>query len=172
MLSGIIMSFYSVGAILWVIITKQIANPDNLKPDEIVHVHGKDEKFFSKDSSIVGQVPIMLRTLGFIFAGLIIIATITINKRVIPTISLSNLPVTEGFTQSNLDLSGDTSPFVNSLPNSLSPIPQRLTLKKIVERKKPPLRKFTVKKALLHRTFWHIFIMLMCSMAYTDFMKP
>lgn len=36
MLSGIIMSCYSFGAIFWVLLTKAIANPENLKPTEIV----------------------------------------------------------------------------------------------------------------------------------------
>lgn len=47
-----------------------------------------------------------------------------------------------------------------------------MSLRGLIDRKKAPLRKLTLKQATIHRTFWHIFIMLMCSMAFSDFMKP
>jgi sugar phosphate permease len=41
-----------------------------------------------------------------------------------------------------------------------------------MKRPKAPLRKLSVKQSLQHRTFWHIFLMMMFSMAFVDFMKP
>ena len=41
-----------------------------------------------------------------------------------------------------------------------------------MKRPKAPLRNLSVKQSLQHRTFWHIFLMMMFSMAFVDFMKP
>jgi MFS family permease len=57
MLSGLIMSFYSVGAIVWVLITKSIANPNNLKPDDHQQFGDVTEDFFSQNSPVVANVP-------------------------------------------------------------------------------------------------------------------
>jgi len=55
---------------------------------------------------------------------------------------------------------------------SVSPMVQRMTVKKLMERPKAPLRKLTVKQSLCHRTFWHISTMMMLSFAFADFLKP
>ena len=47
-----------------------------------------------------------------------------------------------------------------------------MKLKKILDRNKPPLQRLTLKQAIFHRTFWHIFVMLMCSMSFSYFLKP
>lgn len=95
MISGLIMSCYSVGAIIWVIITKQIANPDNIKPDIIIILEDKKEKFYSPDSEIVKNVPLMLRTLGYIYLSFIVMAVALVNKRnTLPIVKkISNITV-------------------------------------------------------------------------------
>ena len=47
-----------------------------------------------------------------------------------------------------------------------------MTLKQVVKRAKAPLSRFTLVLAVKHRTFWHIFFMLLCSMSFCDFFKP
>ncbi len=47
-----------------------------------------------------------------------------------------------------------------------------MTVKNLVKRAKAPLRKLSVKQSLSHRTFWHIFVMMMFSFAFADFLKP
>jgi len=82
MISGIIMSCYSIGAIFWIFISKAIANPDNIKPTDVYVVGDKTEYFYSADSEVVKNVPIMLRTLAIIYAVMIVGAVICVNKRV------------------------------------------------------------------------------------------
>lgn len=55
---------------------------------------------------------------------------------------------------------------------AVSPFMNTMNLNKIMQRSKPPLRKLTIKQSMLHPTFWHIFFMLLLSMAFSDFMKP
>lgn len=103
MLSGIIMSSYSVGAILWVLITKQIANPNNLKPDVNQIVGDKVEHYFGADSIVVANVPLMLQTLGYCYLVMIALAVLLINKRVMPTIEQKHLPMMDGFSIGNFN---------------------------------------------------------------------
>ena len=57
MISGLILSCYSVGAIIWIIITTSIANPNNQTADLII-VNGDDhEKLYGPDSDVVKNVP-------------------------------------------------------------------------------------------------------------------
>jgi MFS family permease len=83
MISGSIMSCYSVGAIFWILLSKQVANPNNIKPLDIYR-HGEDkvEYFYTADSEVVKNVPIMLRTLAIIYAAMIVAATVCISKRI------------------------------------------------------------------------------------------
>ena len=53
MISGLIMSCYSVAAIFWLLITKEIANPNNVKPTDVFVVGDKTEYFYSPDSEVV-----------------------------------------------------------------------------------------------------------------------
>ncbi len=46
LISGIILSSYSVGAIFWILITKAVANPRNESPMEIYIIEGKKESFY------------------------------------------------------------------------------------------------------------------------------
>lgn len=55
---------------------------------------------------------------------------------------------------------------------AVSPIAKKMNLGKIVKRAKAPLARFTLKLAVQHGTFWHIFVMLLCSMSFCDFFKP
>jgi sugar phosphate permease len=59
-----------------------------------------------------------------------------------------------------------------TLAGSVSPMVQRMSVKKLIKRPKAPLRKLTVKQSLTHRTFWHISAMMMFSFAFADFLKP
>lgn len=177
MLSGIIMSCYSVGAILWVIITKELANPHNLKPkdDHPLFPIDEEEKFYSPQSDVVANVPTMLRTLAYIYFSMIVAATLLINKRGEPPTDqeFHNQMMMDGFS-SHGAMSSDRAETVISTPYSgtISPKVQRYSLQKLIKRQRPPLRKLTLRQSLEHRTFWHIFAMLLCSMAYSDFMKP
>ena len=47
------MSCYSVAAIFWLLITKEIANPNNVKPTDVFVVGDKTEYFYSPDSEVV-----------------------------------------------------------------------------------------------------------------------
>lgn len=58
------------------------------------------------------------------------------------------------------------------LAGTVSPISKRMSLGHLVKRAKPPLARFSLKQAVQHRTFWHIFLMLLCSMSFCDFFKP
>jgi hypothetical protein len=75
------MSCYSVGAIIWVIVTKQIANPKNLKPREDKPSGDVDEYFYSPQSDVVANVPTMLRTLAYIYLVMIILSFLLVNRR-------------------------------------------------------------------------------------------
>jgi hypothetical protein len=47
-----------------------------------------------------------------------------------------------------------------------------MSVQNLMKRSKAPLRKLSVKQSLSHRTFWHIFTMMMFSFAFADFLKP
>jgi MFS transporter, OFA family, oxalate/formate antiporter len=81
MISGLILSCYSVGAIVWTLITKYIANPNNEKPLEILQIGDKKEYFYTADQDVVKNVPQMFRTLAFIYIGMIALSVVLINKR-------------------------------------------------------------------------------------------
>ena len=49
LISGLILSCYSIGAILWVVTTMQLANPHNQKPGEIYINGDKKENFYKAD---------------------------------------------------------------------------------------------------------------------------
>lgn len=124
MISGLIMSCYSVGAVLWVILTKQIANPQNLKPDLNVKVGDEMEHFFTPNSDVVKNVPMMLRTLGFIYLGMIVLATIFVNKRVMPLNEEPlYLPMIDGFSSVGCDTTRNMSVITNpALAGTVSPL--------------------------------------------------
>ena len=44
-----------------------------------------DEKFYTPQSDVVANVPTMLRTLGWIYLVMLLLAVVLINKRVMPT---------------------------------------------------------------------------------------
>ena len=53
MISGIILCCLSVGAIVWVLLTTLVANPNNAHADMQIVVRGYTEKLFSADSDVV-----------------------------------------------------------------------------------------------------------------------
>lgn len=170
MMSGLIMSCYSVGAILWVIITKELANPNNLKPKEDHPTGIEDEKFYSPQSDVVANVPGMLRALSYIYLGLTIASTILINKRG-NTDRRDELG--RPLLMDHMDGATTTASVIQpGYAGTMTPNLNKMNMKKLISRNKPPLRKFSLKQSLMHRTFWHIFAMLLFSMAFTDFMKP
>lgn len=144
------MSSYSIGSILWILVCQFFANPHNLEPDT-------PEKFYSKDSEVVANVPSMLMAMGTISGAYYLMACILVNRRVFRGGSVRHTSV-DSHTSINI--------------GKVSPRARVMTLKQIVEKSKPPLRKLTLKQALSHRTFWHIIMMLFCSMSFCDFIKP
>jgi OFA family oxalate/formate antiporter-like MFS transporter len=81
LISGLILSCYSIGAILWTIITKTVANPSNERPQEILQIGDKKEYFYDENSDVVKNVPQMLRILAYIYLAMVTVSMILINKR-------------------------------------------------------------------------------------------
>ncbi len=57
LISGLILSCYSGGAILWTLLTKAVANPNNEKPMEKFKIEDKIEFFYLPDQDVVKNVP-------------------------------------------------------------------------------------------------------------------
>ena len=58
LISGIILSCYSVGAIFWTLFTKAVANPNDESPME---KYTETEFFYYQNQDVVKNVPQMLR---------------------------------------------------------------------------------------------------------------
>ena len=80
-ISGLVLSCYSVGAILWTLITKAVANPRNEKPLEIYKFEDKTEYFYYPEQDVVKNVPQMLRLLAYIYFGMNFVSVILIQRR-------------------------------------------------------------------------------------------
>ncbi len=81
MVSGLILSCYSIGAIAWIFLSTAVANPDNL-PASVHILNGKEvEKFYPPDSSVADNVPNMLRVLSYCFISMTLVATLLITKK-------------------------------------------------------------------------------------------
>jgi hypothetical protein len=78
LLSGIILSCNSVGAICWTILSKAVANPRNEKPMENFKFENNVEFFYLPDQDAVKNVPEMLRLLSYIFFGMIVVSVFLI----------------------------------------------------------------------------------------------
>lgn len=57
LLSGVILASNSVGAILWTVLAKAVANPRNEKPMETLKLEGSTEYFYLPDQDAVKNVP-------------------------------------------------------------------------------------------------------------------
>ena len=78
MISGIILSSYSVGAILWTLLTKAVANPNDESP---LDKYSETEYFYYPNQDVVKNVPQMLRYLAYIYFGMIVVAVVLIRRR-------------------------------------------------------------------------------------------
>lgn len=81
MVSGIILSCYSIGAIIFNFLSSAIVNPNNESPTLIIPVGNAFEKLFDPDSDVVNNVPHMLRVLSYCFMGMSLLATLLITKK-------------------------------------------------------------------------------------------
>ena len=73
MISGIILSCYSLGAIAWSFLTAFLANPNN-EPYGADHLYGPN-------SDVVANVPHMLRVMSYIFIGMGFLAVVMVSKK-------------------------------------------------------------------------------------------
>jgi MFS family permease len=78
LVSGIILSFYSIGSIIAVIVTQSVANPDNISP---VFDYQKDEYIYPPESEVTKAVPRMLRALAWLYGGMIVLSCVLISSR-------------------------------------------------------------------------------------------
>ena len=78
LLSGLILSSNSVGAICWTILSKAVANPRNEKPMESFKKVNNVEYFYLPDQDAVKNVPELLRLLSYIFFGMVAVSVILI----------------------------------------------------------------------------------------------
>ena len=78
LISGLILSCYSLGSIVWTNLTKHVANPNNEKPKEYPVDGGKSEYYFDENSDVVKNVPQMFRILAYCNAGMILVSVILI----------------------------------------------------------------------------------------------
>lgn len=81
MVSGIILSCYSIGAIIWSFLSTAVANPNNDPTTLVVPVGNNFEKLFDPDSDVANNVPHMLRVLSYVFMVLSVLATLLITKK-------------------------------------------------------------------------------------------
>lgn len=81
LISGMILACYSVGAIMWTLLTKAVANPNNESPMEIYTFEDKTEYFYYPNQDVVKNVPKMLRLLAYIYLGMIVVSVALIRRR-------------------------------------------------------------------------------------------
>lgn len=216
MVSGIILSSYSVGAIVWSFLSTYLANPNNDHTTILIQNGISHEKLFDPDSEVALNTPEMLRVLSYIFLAMALLSTLLITKKTDETKKYKQVMYIGGdyFTDATVTpiltpnrTPGVTSPqnpqrdSPNFTPGNLSPMieefdspkqfqkspsiekekmlkdsiifAQKLNEKmKSVKNNRHSLRALNLKQTLKHRTFWHIFIMLMFSMSFSYFMKP
>ena len=78
LVSGIILSFYSIGSIIAVIVTQYVANPSNISP---VFDYKKDEYIYPPESEVTQAVPRMLRALAWLYGAMIVLSCVLISSR-------------------------------------------------------------------------------------------
>jgi MFS family permease len=78
LVSGTILSFYSIGSIIAVIVTQYVANPENVSP---MFDYKKDEYIYPPESEVTQAVPRMLRALAWLYGAMIILSCVLISSR-------------------------------------------------------------------------------------------
>jgi len=78
LVSGIILSFYSIGSIIAVIVTQSVANPDNISP---VYDYQKDEYIYPPESEVTRAVPRMLRALAWLYGSMMLASCALVSSR-------------------------------------------------------------------------------------------
>lgn len=81
MISGIILSCYSVGAIAWSFLSTYLANPNNDPTTIKIEVGNAHEKLFDPYSEVAENVPNMLRVLSYCFFSMAVLSTLLITKK-------------------------------------------------------------------------------------------
>jgi MFS family permease len=79
--SGVILLCFSLGAILWIQLSYEIINPNNITASLEVTVGQTTEYLYPLDSEVVANVPKCFRMLGVLFLVLALIATLLISKK-------------------------------------------------------------------------------------------
>lgn len=197
--SGIILCAKSLGAVSWSLFAEFLANPHGLQPDYQI-VHGLDrEKLFPPGGEVVNNVPKMFFYLSLCYMTCAIGATLLVTKKKELTINADDVrhsmargslvrsqvsqPNNNDPKQINETVSRDTlsagGPLVkhqvtHQNPNlSFFEDPKEIEKRKVeAVLKKHPLFFMTMKEALQHPTFWHLFVMIFFSMSYSYFIKP
>lgn len=80
MISGIILSCYSLGAIAWSFLTMFLANPNNVKSIAVPNGNTIDHLYMS-DSEVVHNVPQMFRVISYIFVGMGVLCVLLTSKK-------------------------------------------------------------------------------------------
>ena len=81
MISGLILSCYSIGAIAWIFISTAIVNPNNESPSLHIFVGENEEKLFEPYSTVAENVPFMLQVLSYIYIVMTLLSTLLISKK-------------------------------------------------------------------------------------------
>lgn len=78
LVSGLTLGGYGFGSFIFSLISTKLVNPEG-KSAEIEDPNNKDVKFFTPD--VADRVPMMLRTLVYIWAGFVFVAVLLISRR-------------------------------------------------------------------------------------------
>eukprot|EP00347_Sterkiella_histriomuscorum_P010404 403376433 len=173
MVSGLILSCYSIGAILWTFQTTYLVNSENELPTQKIQNGLETEILFGSESYVVQNVPNMLRQISFIYFSLVFVAVLCISKKHDHETDqdqplLSQYEVTEPLINDQSTMNTDSL-----LHSSL--IADRKRNQTIIQYKScylPPLRKQSLSNSVKQLLFWHLFAMLTLSISFSYFMKP
>ena len=112
MVSGVILSCYSLGAIAWSFLTTYLANPTN--------EHSDADHLYGPNSDVVANVPHMLRVMSYIFIAMGFVAVLLISKKNDPPIGRKAVLFIGGDYHTNASVSPISS--VGSVsPGMMSP---------------------------------------------------
>lgn len=78
LVSGLILSFYSIGSILSILLAQVVANPENEAPTD---EGDGGERYYKSESGVVARVPAMIRALALMYSVMIVIACGLITKK-------------------------------------------------------------------------------------------
>lgn len=118
-ISGLILSSYSIGAVIWILVTTALANPENIQPTLKVKNGESTEILFDLNSEVVANVPHMFTVIGIILFVLTLLATILVSKKKKVEVPMSENDIRESLlfsyeiqrdqTASNITLIRDTT---------------------------------------------------------------